>query len=360
MTEYTTSSEAVREYMTSRERTAYWVQAHSPDETDFYSPSAAPSVLDGFVPPSPSEAESSRSIPPRMVLRYSDGRPDIPIAYNDDPTHSSSKRRSHRDRSRSGSYSHHNTSSPLARSHSRRERSPEEIRVLPSHPHEVPRSSSHHRAKSLPRNLHVQPQAEPPMPFLPQSRIQSQPIYAPPAHVPQHRPQAQQVTFSQPQPQPPQWHPYAGRAPHAPHLPQKHVQPPISYAPANYPKAQYSPPALYSHPPQMGPNGMIYSHSIPPTQYPQAGMTSHHTAAAPPSHLTSVHEERSGHLLSRRNRAMSMATGTVQRRSPSSSSSSLASEHTYYVPTATAGQKVHIIVSLCSSLSVCAVPHFVC
>ncbi|KAF8891376.1 hypothetical protein BD779DRAFT_1670985 [Infundibulicybe gibba] len=59
MTEYTTSSQAFREYMSSRERTAYWVQHHSPEETAFYSPSAPPSEFDGLSPVS--EAESVRS-----------------------------------------------------------------------------------------------------------------------------------------------------------------------------------------------------------------------------------------------------------------------------------------------------------
>lgn len=80
MTEYTTSSQAFREFMSARERTAYWIQSVSPNEAELYSPSIPPSVLEGLVPSSPpSEADSSNSTPPRMVLRYNDGRPDIPI-----------------------------------------------------------------------------------------------------------------------------------------------------------------------------------------------------------------------------------------------------------------------------------------
>ncbi|EMD32284.1 hypothetical protein CERSUDRAFT_77584 [Gelatoporia subvermispora B] len=88
MTEYTTSSEAVREYMASRERTLHWVQQHSSFGTvnGFASPSTPPSIItDSDAPsygPSDSDDESSHSQPPRMVLRYNDGRPDIPISHD--------------------------------------------------------------------------------------------------------------------------------------------------------------------------------------------------------------------------------------------------------------------------------------
>lgn len=85
MTEYTTSSEAVREYMTARERTALWVQTYTQDGADpsFVSPSSPPSAISDSDAPSygpDSDDESSHSVPPRMVLRYGDGRPDIPIS----------------------------------------------------------------------------------------------------------------------------------------------------------------------------------------------------------------------------------------------------------------------------------------
>lgn len=85
MTEYTSSSEAVREYMSARERTALWVQTHTQDGANamFLSPSSPPSVIsDPDAPsygPSDSDRESTHSLPPRMVLRYNDGRPDVPI-----------------------------------------------------------------------------------------------------------------------------------------------------------------------------------------------------------------------------------------------------------------------------------------
>ncbi|KAI0942053.1 hypothetical protein AcV7_002588 [Taiwanofungus camphoratus] len=86
MTEYTTSSEAIREFMSARERTALWVRTHSRAgvEPVFSSPSVPPSTpSDSDAPsygPSDSDEGSSHSLPPRMVLRYNDGRPDIPIA----------------------------------------------------------------------------------------------------------------------------------------------------------------------------------------------------------------------------------------------------------------------------------------
>ncbi|KAL6302712.1 hypothetical protein BKA93DRAFT_791791 [Sparassis latifolia] len=91
MTEYTSNSEAVREYLTWRERTAQWVGVHSRSggsETAYVSPSYPPSLLSDPDAPSygPSDSDdegSSHSIPPRMMLRYTDGRPDVPISYLD-------------------------------------------------------------------------------------------------------------------------------------------------------------------------------------------------------------------------------------------------------------------------------------
>jgi hypothetical protein len=325
------------------------VNSHSPHEAEFYSPSVAPSMLDGAFPSSPpSEAESSRSVPPRMLLRYGDGRPDIPIAPMEQTRSSGRGRRqdgasrppvsppqeSHY-RARSGSHG----SSPLARSYSRRpdfERSPpspEEIRVLPSHGSAIPLSSSSSqqpRSKSLPRNadLHLQPEG-----------------FAPP--LPTN--QGPQVTFSQHQPQP--WHTHSGR----PHHPQK--QPPsIIYAPSHHSRPHYSPPAIYHHPPQMGPNGMIYSHSapVPQTQYPPNGGSMPYPSMPGQSSrpLASVHEEsrggRSRSQTTNHDRSRSLPLARPLAISPSASTSSFDSQgsgSTYYVLPA-AGQKVHVIVSL--------------
>jgi hypothetical protein len=186
MTEYTTSSHAFREYMSARDRTARWVQSHSPTESEFYSPSFPPSVIDGMIPSSPpSEADSSHSTPPKMVLRYNDGRPDIPIPhpglgyamgkqgskmYRNSPQTSPS-------RVRSGSSSE----SPVFVPSSRRDHEsslPEEIRILPSSG-EGPISSrpSHVRSKSLPRSSLRQNPPAPDVPFIPPPHLQTQTPY---------------------------------------------------------------------------------------------------------------------------------------------------------------------------------------
>jgi len=372
MTEYTTSSQAVREYMTSRERTAYWVQSH--EEADFYSPSAPPSALDGWVPPSPvSEVESSHSLPPRMVLRYGNGAPDVPITNGVEP-HRSGRSRRRRDESRSrspnspttsphSSSSAHNRSrsgshpsSPLARSGpytdhyaGRPPLAPEEIRVLPSHGSAQPYpSSSQPRSKSLPRSTEFPSHAAPPLPG-PMPRARTPYPQAPSHGPPLSATGAQRLPFT---PQP--WHPYAQG--HPPLHTQKHP-PAIIYAPSQTSsRPRYAPPAIYHHPPQLGPNGMIYSHSAPVHSLhhgPGGGLPS---TMVPPSHtLAQVREEepRAGTWSGRSNkrpgiydRARSL-TVVPPPFSPSSSSSSSSlnsgdSGSTYYV-LPNAGQKVHVI-----------------
>lgn len=70
----------------ARERTAQWVDAYNQDKSgpDFFpSQWESPLLLDNSDVPGygamDSDGESSHSLPPRMVLRYPDGRPDIPI-----------------------------------------------------------------------------------------------------------------------------------------------------------------------------------------------------------------------------------------------------------------------------------------
>ncbi|KAF9469413.1 hypothetical protein BDZ94DRAFT_1244391 [Collybia nuda] len=278
-----------------------------------------------------------------MLLRYGDGRPDIPIAPLETTRSSGRGRRQDSasrppislpqmpgHRARAGSHG----SSPLARSYSRQpdfDRSPpapEEIRILPSNGSGIPLSSSSSnqpRSRSLPRSVDLRSQPGGFVPPLPTN-------------------QGPQVTFSQPEPQP--WHPHGGR----PYNPQK--QPPsIIYAPSHHSRpARYTPPALLQHPPQMGPNGMIYSHSVPPTQFPsKGGVAPYPPMAGQPPHLSSVHEENRGDRSRRQTheRARSLSFARPMAISPSTSTSSLNSQgsgSTYYVLPA-AGQKVHVIVS---------------
>jgi len=270
-----------------------------------------------------------------MILRYGDGRPDIPIPPSE-PMRSRSRRRddpsptspvalrnpNYRQRSES------HVSSPLAQSHPAPGRSeqpppfPEEIRVLPSHANEaLPSSSSHHpRSTSLPRTAD------------PHSRAN---VYAPPPPpVPQFPPHA---------PLPPGWHHHRGHPHKAP--------PAIVYAPSHHSRTHYAPPAMYHYPPQMGPNGMIYSHSAPVNQKKfaqnMASVPYPHNAVHPSYARENMRAGMSRGGVANYDRTRSSSARRGARFSPSSSSSSLSSEQsggTYYV-LPNEGQKVHVIVS---------------
>ncbi|KAJ7773003.1 hypothetical protein DFH07DRAFT_149364 [Mycena maculata] len=334
MTEYTTSSQAIRDYISSKERTKHWVRTRVEPPDLCYSPNAAPSILDdpdAFPISPPSDAGSTHSVPPKMVLRYSDGRPDEPIHPDDyHPIKRGGSKirpreslRSSSNRSRSGS-----NGAP---------RVPEEIRILPSHPADAPHPTthSHTRSKSLPRNTYSQIQD--PIPDVPLPH----PYHNLPPGVPGPRP-APVVTFSQPHPQ--AWHNHAPD-PAVSHG-RRHPPPPIVYAPSHRSRPHYAPPAMYSHPPKMGPNGMIYSHSAPvPATYPPKYPTPYPSVVPSSAHMSSVHgERRSGSRTpNRHDRSGSRA---ARQLSPASSTSSFAgsdgSGSTYYVMP-TGRQKVHVI-----------------
>ncbi|KJA24303.1 hypothetical protein HYPSUDRAFT_53893 [Hypholoma sublateritium FD-334 SS-4] len=300
MTEYTTNPQAVREYMSAQQRTARWLQgvAGRSEGAACYSPSAPPSILEDALVPSapPSDADSSHSSPPKMILRYGDGRPDVPIPH-------AARRPPHGQRTRSD-----------APAHARRyEAPPEEIRILPT----APSAAGHARSKSLSRAPERR-RHDPPPPDVP--------------FVPPHYARPPPAGFAPP---PPQWPP----RPHAKHPPA------IVYAPPHgAQRAHYAPPALFHHTPQMGPNGMIYSHSAPagpPGQFPPGYPTS---APYPSSHrlAASAHDVRTDPARRDRMRALG---GRARRPSPSASSESLESrksDSTYYVLPAH-GQKVHVI-----------------
>lgn len=100
MTEYTSSPAAIEQYRSARARTADWVTHHTHEPNYFVSPSVPPSLIndsdDGMSTPSDSDF-SSHSVPPRMMLKYPDGRPDVPISesagYSDDTRTSNRDRR---------------------------------------------------------------------------------------------------------------------------------------------------------------------------------------------------------------------------------------------------------------------------
>src|SRR5712671_1110271 len=83
MTEYTTDPDAIAHYLAARTRTANWVDSLS--GRTLVAPSAAPSLVsdtDDGLSSQDSDAESSHSLPPRMILRYPDGRPDVAVSGN--------------------------------------------------------------------------------------------------------------------------------------------------------------------------------------------------------------------------------------------------------------------------------------
>lgn len=361
MTEYTTSSQAIRNYMTSRERTAYWVETNG---TEFLSPSAPPSVLDGWMPSSPvSEAESSHSEPPRMILRYENGdEVPIPISAGSGPRPSGSRHRRSGSRSRSPtspiparssssrrdarSGSH---SSPLAHSgpygiENQALPAPEEIRVLPSANPQPSSNLNQPRSKSLPRSIEHPVRHDPvgqlssnrgirtPYPGAVSRTAQRQ---LPPLQVP-----TQPLAYA---PQPPPWHTYPqARAP--PHL---HKPPAIIYAPSHTSsRPHYAPPTIFYYPPPTGPNGMAYSHSAPVgSQYPRSAVQ---PATTP--YYALIQEGPHGATRNGRSntwgygQSRSMAPPPLPRAESSDSLDSSASGSTYYV-LPSAGQKIHVLVS---------------
>lgn len=293
-----------QESRTSRDRTARWVQSHAPYDGGFYSPSFPPTHLDGAYLPPPSEVESSHSIPPKMVLRYNDGRPDIPIRHPPAQFALSSTKPSRRSRHDSA---RGRPVIPL------NDQAPEEIRILPSNGM-VPATSptmrhGHARSKSLPRRIDGERGFHEPMPELPYHRREVSPT--------QHK-----VTFAPPaQPSQP-WH----RPKQSSNSAYPHGQRP------RYPSQQ-----IY-HPHQIGPNGVIYSHSAPPAgQYPA-------NLVAPSFHPSHRHSTHDTDLRGR-------DFGRSGRYPPVESAESVGTEKTgsgtYYVLPAHGahGQKVHVIVS---------------
>lgn len=277
-----------QDYRSSRDRTTRWVHTHAPYDGDFYSPSVPPAHLEDRLVPSrpPSEAGSSHSQPPKMVLRYNDGRADSLIHHPVAEFGLSSTRSSRHGHS----HSRHDPGRgrPVI---PQNDQVPEEIRILPSS-----MRHSHVRSKSLPRKTDYDRGIHDPMP---QSRHQR--VVSPTQH---------KVTFAPPaQPSQP-WHR------------------PKQSSNSMYPQGKrprYPSQQMY-HPHQIGPNGVIYSHSAPPAgQYPQF---------VAPSFL---------HDADLRGRDF----GRSGRYPANESAESLGTEKTYFVLPAHGAhsKKVHVIVS---------------
>lgn len=378
MTEYSVSSQFIRDWENSQHRTHNWVSRLPPE---LYSPTASRSDLDADEDDGlsePSDVESSHSIPPKLMLRYPDR--DIPIPHVQDgpglrrygsqrsrgtptsPVSSSQSppQGSHSGASRSGSDARSRGTSGRSRGHESREQFisplPEEIRILPSLPIDGARSSSQHtRSRSLPRDAFATPQIHDPLPTPHSGGIISQPLYSPmPPHPspislrrPTHTPQ---ISFQQQSP----WHSYGtkGGQPFPPH---KHQPPSIVYAPSHQSRhPHYQPPVVLSHPPNIGPNGMIYSHSAPvnPTQYPPARATPFPSAVASSAPSSAVghqrshsrgRSQRSSHRSGRHSRSSTRRGAPSPARSDSDGNGSDTSGGTYYV-IPSGRQKVHVIV----------------
>ena len=161
MTEYTTDPEAIAHYLAARTRTANWVDSISGKA--LVAPSAAPSLVsdtDDGLSSQDSDAESSHSLPPRMVLRYPDGRPDVAVSANKSssswppkPTGTTTPTY-HSHRSHPGSHGHHPSNPNI---HSRAHSNVAPLYVIPP-PHPI---ANH------PETIHVRP--TPPSPIIPQS-----------------------------------------------------------------------------------------------------------------------------------------------------------------------------------------------
>lgn len=413
MTEYATDPEAIHEFLTARDRTINWVDVHSRG-VPFMSPSSPPSILsDEDAPsygPSESDASSSHSLPPRMLLRYEDGRPDIPISH-DRSAHSrggpSAHKSSRHTRSRSGSLAHpppvgnppmparqaqslsyasgsrYASSNPSGQPLVTPPRSPEHIRVLPSRPADdsqhmaraptqpqtaFTQPSIHDRVHTLADPLHTTNRSV----YAPTPRHASPPTQPIPiAHSPTVQPQTQSASgphnggsrfYEQPGMA-------ASRAQSGLHY--QYSPPAIVYAPSGkHGRSNYHPPAIVyspsSHAHRRPPApGIAYSRSDPlphPTQYSHAGSTPYPSAngstsrgARPRAHSTTEHLHSQSQSQSQ-SRGRSHGSGSPRERtrtrsptpslSPSDTSTD-SSGSTYYV-LPSPGQKVQIIVSFLS------------
>ena len=126
MTEYTSDPEAIAHYLAARNRTANWVDSIT--GKSLVAPSAPPSLVsdtDDGLSSQDSDAESSHSQPPRMVLRYPDGRPDVAVSAAWPPG-------SQKPLSTSPTYAHHYSSRPQPGSHGHHPSNPDMHSRVPS------------------------------------------------------------------------------------------------------------------------------------------------------------------------------------------------------------------------------------
>ncbi|KAE9409610.1 hypothetical protein BT96DRAFT_931768 [Gymnopus androsaceus JB14] len=320
MTESQVSPQDIEQFYSSQHRVRDWITRHA--DHVFTSPNNPPSELDDqdALSSPPSDVESSHSIPPRLMLRYPDGR-ETPIPHAHKDSHSTlgrdSRSRSNplhssHQRSRSGS----SPASPPALDHRReseqlRSHSPEEIHVLPSASDEtspLPSGSHHSRSRSLPRDAFSPSHNHDPMPTSSSSHhntygvtsgMPMQTEMTPPI-IPLLPSPGPHAGLARTQPAPAPWHSYAAPVRAGPMMPPsrehfKHNPPSIVYAPSHNSHTNYHPPAILSYRPTTGPNRIFYSHSVPPAQaqIANAGYPSVHGSRAPQEERIHRHKRSS-------------------------------------------------------------------
>ncbi|KAH9917155.1 uncharacterized protein BXZ73DRAFT_53446 [Epithele typhae] len=410
MTEYATDPETIQEFVHARNRTANWVTVHSTG-LQFVTPSAPPSMYSDEDAPSygPSDSEaSSHSVPPRMLLRYNDGRPDIPIS-NDSASGSRGRSGpSRHSRSRSGSLSptspadqrmppHHaqslsyaSGSRYAAAAETHLQATPENIRILPS-ASRAPEDPRRARASSTsPQGAFPphQPSVHDRVPALADPFHPSNRAVHPHAHAPSSRSRAHPQPIPIPA-SPPSMHPHSQSVPHSsgsrfyeapsiaathtPHAPQPglpytYAPPAIVYAPSGRKhRSNYQPPAIVyspsSHAHRRAP-GMAYSRSDPtpqPNPYGYSPEASAGHAPYPSAHGSSQRQRHQsmGATMGREReppRGRSYTPGRDRSRTrdttPALSESETSSDDsgsTYYV-LPSPGQKVQIIVPNAASI----------
>lgn len=362
MTEYTTSPEAVQVFRNSRERTEHWVRSHSPFHSQFYSPESPPSVVSDIdIDESSSDNGSSHSLPPKMMLKYGDGR-DVPISHwhydnggshkgsshsssshpHPHPQHSHHHRPHDRSRSAADAYpvrgprhpehtGYRYSSARNAHRADPEDLEPEEIQILPSDPHATPYDSRNEKYR--PRRA-SEPYRPEPLQSPPHKNAVEIPATPLPRHVPSHHGSAAPpVTYSHSQPIPRQYEQH-----HPAHSHSRHRPPPsIVYAPGpHHATDHYAPPTIV-YAPTKAP-GMTYTVSAPTgSGFPQYPRITPAPYPAAHSHLASIHEEARYGMrgpLSRDDRS--------RAPSPIGEGDSCESGSTYYV-IPTPGQKVKVL-----------------
>ena len=339
MTEHTASPEPIAKISgASDERIAHWVDTHIPYNGQFRSPDSPPSVVEEIERASHhSDEDSSHSLPPKMVLKYSDGRGEPISHWHYDPHYPHYRGPAPRSRpqtphQRSKSAIGHRPpppiypvdhGHPLAPEELDYDSAPEDIQILPADPSAQPQRVT---GSYRPRRLSEPFRGHPPPPPTRDADVYDSP---PPRYVTQTLNVPASVTHSHPQ------HirdPYNHHHPNHSYSRGNRPPPSIVY---NYHNTDHFTPPTIVHAPPKAP-GLNRTGSSPNgfPQYPRIT-----TKPYPPVHsqLGLPEEKRYGP------RGPRPREDTL-RASPISKSTSGSSNSTYYV-LPNAGQKIKVLVS---------------